>query len=268
MKYINRLVLGILSICFFSCVPNKKLIYLQQDAAEPAVGRSSEIVPYEIDEYRFQYNDVVDITMQTTSAELNQVLNIGETFNTVRNMGGMNGGDVFFLNGYTIDDVGMVNLPLVGETRLVGMTVNQAKATVEGKLKEYVKEGNFYVRVRLGGIRYSALGEFYRPGKYTILQNQVTIFEAIANAGDMTPVAKRTDVILIRQYPEGSKTHVINLLSDKIMESEFYFIKPNDLIYVKPLKVKTLGTGVTLAQTTQLALSVLTVLILFAELNK
>ena len=183
-------------------------------------------------------------------------------------MGGLNSGDAFFMNGYALDDDGVVDLPLIGEVKLIGMNVKESKSLIEEKLKKYVTENNYFVRVRLGGIRYSALGEFTRPGKFTILQNRVTIFEAIANAGDMTATAKREEIIIVRQYPEGSKTHVVNLLNEKIMESEFFFIRPNDLIYAQPMKVKQLGTGMTLAQSVQLALSLITVALLFINVTQ
>jgi polysaccharide export outer membrane protein len=137
-----------------------------------------------------------------------------------------------------------------------------AKTTVENELKKYVRDEDYFVRVRLGGIRFSALGEFARPGKYTVLQNRVTIFEAIATAGDLTVVAKRDNIMLIRQYPEGSKAHRINLNNKEIMNSEFYFVRPNDMIYAEPMKVRELGTGTTLLQTIQVLASLATLALL------
>ena len=257
----------VIMIASSGCLSNKKLIYLQSKPLEGEVSTSGKLIPHEIDEYRLQYNDVVDITMKTTSPELNEILSVSTTENQIRNLGGLNSGDAFFLNGYTIDDQGMVDLPLLGQLKLVGLTINQAKQEIESKITQFITKDNYYVRVRLGGVRYSALGEFVKPGKYTILQNRVTIFDAIANAGDMTTVAKRSQVLLIRQYPEGTRTHKINLLNEKIMESEFFFIRPNDIIYAEPMKVKQLGTGMTLAQSLQLALSVATVAFLIINTN-
>ena len=148
------------------------------------------------------------------------------------------------------------------------MNVKEAKLAIEEKMENYINKDNYYIRVRLGGIRYSALGEFNRPGKYTLLQNRVTIFEAIANAGDMTSLAKRSEVLLIRQYPDGSKTYTIDLLSDNIKKSEFFFIRPNDLLYAKPMKKKSWGTGITFAQTLSLLLATVTVVLLYVNVTK
>lgn len=257
------IVLGLLSMLLFqvSCISNKKVVYMQKLSPSALISKGGKLIPYKTENYLLQYNDVVDITMTTSDPELNILLNTTSSLEQMRMLGGnmMGGGDVFYLNGFTVNDLGIVELPMIGKIKLVGLTTDEAKLTVESELKKYVLDNEYFVRVRLGGIRYSAIGEFVRPGKYTILQNRVTIFEAIANAGDLTTVAKRSAVRVIRQYPNGSRAHIINLNNDEIMNSEFYFLKPNDMIYAEPMKVRELGTGVTLVQTTQLLISLATV---------
>ena len=259
-RTVTALFIGVLT---FSCISNKKLIYMQNLPPDVPVAVSGELIPYDFEKYLLQYNDVVDITIKTTSPEFNELFDVTVNENQIRVSGGIiNGGDIFFLNGYTINDEGIVDLPLIGEMRLVGMTTEEAKLAIKEKIKIYVNEDFVFVRVRLGGIRYSALGEFNQPGKFTVLQNRVTIFEAIANAGEMTTLAKRDEVKLVRQYPEGSRTHIINLTNEKLMASEFYFLRPNDLIYAEPMRVRELGTGTTFLQTFQLAVTTLTVVLL------
>jgi polysaccharide export outer membrane protein len=82
------------------------------------------------------------------------------------------------------------------------------------------------------------VGEFNKPGKYVIYQDKINLFEAIAMAGDMTDFAKRDRVMLVRQYEKGVKTHRLNLNDYSLLESEFYYLLPNDLVYVEPLKGK------------------------------
>ena len=121
--------------------------------------------------------------------------------------------------------------------------IKEAKIKIEERLNKYLK--TYFLSVKLGGIRFSAIGEFNRPGKNVILQNQATIFEAIALCGDLTQLAKRDEIKLVRQYPEGSKIHSIDLLQDSIINSPYYFIHPNDVIYAVPLPQKSSGLGVT-----------------------
>ena len=103
--------------------------------------------------------------------------------------------------------------------------------------------------VKLTGIRYTVNGEVGSTGTKTLYQARVNIFEAIANAGDIEVTGNRKDVLIIRHYPQGQQIHHLNLLDVAVMQSPYYYIQPNDIIYVKPLKQKSWGTGTTGMQT-------------------
>lgn len=237
----------------------------ERDAAESPLKYASEMMPYDIEEYTLQYNDIVDISIRTSSKELNELFtqfNMGTMQGNMMMQGAMAGGDAFFMSGFTLDDRGMVELPLLGETHLAGLTTMEAKESIEEKMLKFVNREDLFVRVRLGGIRYSALGEFRRPGKHNILQNRVTIYEAIAHAGDLTEVAKRDDLVLVRQYPGGTRMYRIDLNNKNILTSEYFFIQPNDMLYAEPMKIRELGTGVNFVQTFSLAVSTLSAVLL------
>lgn len=252
-----------------ACVSNKKVIYMQELGAnsDPLVS-SSEKFSYKLEEYFLQVNDIVDINIKTTDDKLNMIF--GSVANDIQSQTVMSGnqgaGDAFFMTGYTIDDEGFVELPLIGKLKLLGLTSEQAKQKVESQVQRFINEGEFFVRVRLAGIRFSALGEFNRSGKYTILQNRVTIFEAIAFAGDLNRTAKRNEILLVRQYPDGSQMHKINLLDKNLLDSEYYFLKPNDLIYAEPMKVREIGAGNTLLESLTLLSTSITAIALIITL--
>ena len=228
---------------------------------------SSVKYPYQTEQYLLQVNDIVEVNVKTTDQDLNKLLMATSNDQVMNQMaGGQSVGDVFFMNGFTIDDDGKIELPLIGEVRLEGLTIEQAKILVEEEVKKYVKEGEYFVRVRLGGVRFSALGESNNSGKFTILQNRVTIFEAIAFAGDLSRLAKRNEVLLIRQYPDGSQIHKINLLDRSLLTSEYYWLKPNDLIYAEPMKVREIGAGSTLVETLTLLSTSITAIALILTL--
>ncbi len=222
-----------------------------QDLGETnALVAASEVIPYHAEEYMLQLNDIIEINIKTTSAEINQLFEMTGTNNSDGGMMGVqNGGDIFFMNGFSLDNRGIVELPLIGELNLEGLTLKQAKEVIENKVRQFVNEDEYFVRVRLGGIRFSALGEFNSPGKQTVLQNSVTIFEAIAAAGDLNLIAKREEIVLIRQYPQGSQINKINVLDKNLLSSDFYFIKPNDVLYAEPMKVREVGSGGNFLQT-------------------
>jgi polysaccharide export outer membrane protein len=237
-----------------------------KDSTGPLV-ETSQKYPYMTEDYLLQINDIVEVTIKTTDPEMNLIFGSVTNSNQMAAQGGnMGAGDVFFMNGYTLDDAGVIEIPLIGDLKLLGLTTTQAKELVERKVGDFVKDGEYFIRVRLGGIRYSALGEFNQSGKFTVLQNSVTIFEAIANAGDLTTVAKRDEILLVRQYPDGSQIHKINLLDRNLLGSEYYFLRPNDLIYAEPMKVKEIGAGNTLVESLSLIITSITAVALVLTL--
>lgn len=264
------LVLVIALIAATSCISNEKIIYLQNLEGNDSIP-DGELITYEIPEYKLQYNDIVDVNIQTVDDMIQNGFNNKAMsmpgMNQMGNMASQTGGDLYYTTGYTVDNEGKIRLPIVGEVVVKDKTLEEARVAIEEKLRVYVTT-ELYVKVKLGGIRYSALGEFRRPGKFVVLQDRMTIFEAIANAGDLTTVAKRSDVLLIRQYPEGTKLHRIDLLDRQIVESPFYFIQPNDQIYVEPMKVRETGTGENTAQSLALIFSGISAMALILNLIK
>jgi polysaccharide export outer membrane protein len=252
-KLLQILSLGLSVLLFYSCIPNKKMIYMQEleESMGPLVS-SSQKYPYQREDYLLQINDIVEVNIKTTDEAINRVFSSISNDPSNQNQmagGGGGAGDIFFMNGYTLDDRGEIEIPLIGKVKFEGLTTEQAKILIEKEVRTYVNENEYFVRVRLGGIRFSTLGEFNQSGKYTVLQNRVTIYEAIALAGDLSRVAKRDEILLIRQYPDGTQIHKINLLDRDLLNSEFYWLKPNDMIYAEPMKVKEIGAGSTLVET-------------------
>jgi len=232
-----------LLICFItSCVPVRKMIYLQTDEIDV-----NQVFEYQKEEYRLQVNDILDVKIRSMNEEANNLFSMQlQGGQQAMQAGAQNGGDLYYITGYSVNENGAIELPFIGEVKVAGLNLEEAKARIDKEVSSLFK--NYYLQVKLGGIRFSTLGEFNRNGKQLILQNQATIYEAIALSGDLTPLAKRDEIRLIRQYPEGTKIHTINLLDQSIIGSPYYFIQPNDVIYAEPLPQKAYGFGVTGAQ--------------------
>src|SRR5690606_24997360 len=92
------------------------------------------------------------------------------------------GGDIYYMTGFSLDKQGFIELPLIGKVKIQNLTLTEAKEEISRELEKFFVSDDYYIRVKLGGIRYSALGEFRRPGKFVVLQDRMTIFDAIANA--------------------------------------------------------------------------------------
>lgn len=261
----------LLLVMFFtvlvSCIPNKKIIYYQNLEGNSAINDGA-LIAYQIPEYRIQFNDILDIQIQTAEDILEKGFNSRvqmEANQAIFGQIAQSGGDIYYMNGFTVDKNGFVRMPLLGAVEVVDMTLEEIREKLENELKAYVTT-EIYVRVKLGGIRFSTIGEFRRPGKYVVLQDRLTIYEAIAQAGDLTNIAKRDEILLVRQYPEGTRLHRINLNDRQIIRTPYYFIQPNDQIYAEPMKVREIGVGENTAQTLLLLFSAITAVALVANL--
>ncbi len=245
MKRIFNIALFILALSATSCVPVKKMIYLQSDKEAVPV----EVFEYQKENYRLQVNDILDVQIRSMNEEANNLFSMSAARQNSQamNAGVQGGGDLYYMTGYTVAEDGTIELPFIGKVKVIGLSLSEAKETIDNEVSKFFK--TYFLQVKLGGIRFSTIGEFRLTGKYVILQNQVTIYEAIAMSGDLTALANRDEIKLIRQYPNGTKVHSINLLDQSIIGSPYYFIQPNDVLYAEPLPQKSYGFGVTGAQT-------------------
>lgn len=253
-------VILLFSCLFFgSCITNKRIQYLQELDSKT---NYTDTIKYNRSEYKLQVNDIINIEIKTRNTEFaalfgNSSLAAG---GSLGNVAGGGGGDLFYTVGYTISDSGSINFPFLGKVDIVGLTIGEVSEKLEKELRVFQVDA--LAIVRLGGMRFTLLGEFNRPGKYVVLQNQVSIFEAIATGGDLREIARREKVILVRQYPDGVRIHYLNVLDKNIINSPYYFLQPNDLLYVEPLKRRAYGIGVNGLQTLTTTLSVITTTLL------
>jgi polysaccharide export outer membrane protein len=263
-----------------SCVRNRDFIYLQNPSEQaywetsPLRGQrlkkarqnmnlrdSAAYLPYQNPEdYLIQMNDILRVDIKSFDEKANQLFNAFNTQNVqMGGIGGQGGGDPFFMFGYSVDDSGYLELPVLGKIPLVGLTVLQAQNRVQKEVDRYFTEA--FVKISLGGIRFSVMGEVLRPGKYAVMQNRLSILEAVATAGDLKPDANRRRVQLIRQYPGGSRVVVLDLTDQNLLKSPYYFIRPNDVVYVAPLRVREWGTGLNAQQSMGTVLTAISLLV-------
>ena len=230
-----KLILFLVFVCT-SCVPTNDLIYLQKRDNENVIVNQIVAKPY-----RLQVNDVVSISIKALDQKLVAMFNSSESNIATKTDIGL------YFEGYTVDDHGNIRIPVLGEVSVIGSTIDEVRKTVEKKLSEeyFNKEANIFVTIKLAGLRYTVNGEITIPGTKVIYQDKVNILEAIANSGDITIIGDRKAVTVIRQFPYGTEMHDIDLTDINAMKSPYFYIQPNDYIYIKPLKQKTWGTGTT-----------------------
>ncbi|MDN3204681.1 polysaccharide biosynthesis/export family protein [Algoriphagus sediminis] len=249
------LIIFLAAVCA-SCISNKRITYLQNLPENEPI-ELEEFIPYaEVDyEYVLQPFDIVEISFASSNEEFTQAFSFQNNTGNQGRVGGMGGGgggqggsDPLYFTGYSIDQEGMVEVPKLGKIKIAGLTEEQAKNLVQKEINAFFKE-EVYVRLRIAGIRYTTLGEFNSVGIQIIFKNRATIFDALANSGETTILGKKNKMFLIRQYDDGVKIHQINLNDRALLASPFYFIQPNDILYLEPMKIRQIGTADNLTAT-------------------
>ncbi|MCK6691238.1 MAG: polysaccharide biosynthesis/export family protein [Thermoanaerobaculia bacterium] len=142
---------------------------------------------------------------------------------------------------YLVDAAGMINMPLVGQVRLAGLTTQMARDTLESHLSRFLKKP--IVNVRISNFRFSVLGEVNRAGTYSIPYERVNALEALGQAGDLTKYGNRENVLVIRQTNGIRRYGRLNLHDRKVLQSPYFYLEQNDIIYVEPLKAKVGDTS-------------------------
>lgn len=218
-----------------SCLSNKDVVYLQGVKNE----KQNSVEQVTQKPYRLQSNDVLSIKIKALDQKLVDMFNASSTGALPTTP------DALYFEGYTVDDHGNIRVPVLGEIAVIGQTLEEVRLKIEKQLlAEYFnKEADIFVIVKLAGLRYTINGEVALPGTKSLFQEKVTILEAIANSGDITITGNRKEVVIVRQKPQGTEMHTLDLTKVDVLQSPYFYIQPNDYIYVKPLKQKTWGIG-------------------------
>jgi polysaccharide biosynthesis/export protein len=225
-------------ISISSCTSIKKIAYvnnLTDSAAFESIKKAQNNF-----ENLIQKNDQLWITVG--GSNLIDLGSINSASGFTSNGGGLasNGNSVI---GYLVEADGHIQLPYVGRVKAEGISRLALENLLTNLLKDYTK--NPTVNVRFLNYSFSILGEVLRPGKYTMSSERTTLFEAIGTAGDLTDIARRDNILIVREVNGVRSTERLNLLSKDIFNSPYFYLKTNDVIIVQALNVKYINrTGV------------------------
>ena len=231
----------LLAIVLNSCIPKKNLVYFQGEPQQIDSLQRIQEAPY-----RLQINDMLDIQIQSPDKDLVDLFQRSQNENnSVRYTK-----ESLYFTSYSIDKHGNIRLPYLGEINVLGYTTPEVREKIDKEFEKYFKNlDDVFVTVKLAGVRFTILGEVKKTGTLVIFQNQVTLVDAIATAGDITLVGNRKNVSIFRKTPSGTQRYVVDMLDLSTFNSDNFFIQSNDVIYVEPLKQKSWGTGATGMQT-------------------
>lgn len=221
-----------------SCGSTKNVAYFQN---ADSISYAASKMLYEA---KIMPKDELTITVITTDpkAAIPFNLAVSQTIGTGGQLSSSGGS----LQGYLVDNSGNIEFPVVGTLHVGGLTKNQAETLIKSKVKPYLAEQeNPIVTVRMGSYHVSVLGEVEKPGIIYAPQEKMSVLEALAQCGDLTIYGKRDNVLLIRQDAQGEK-HIyrLNMNDANIINSPYYYLQQNDIIYVEPNKVKAQNSSI------------------------
>ena len=223
----SKYILFILLFC--SCTSMNKITYMNSSSQESDWKLNPKPPMHYIEE-----GDNLVVKIYVNNEEINKSFNLEN--NTNSNNPNTTAANLY-LNGYTVSNEGDIELPYIGKVNVINLTMEEAKKKIERKVSEQLI--NPVVIVKLSNIEFTILGEVENPGRYPIYKENLTIFEAIASAGDITDYGNLKRVKLIRSNKDTKVTYDLDLTSDEILNSNFYYLRNKDLIYIKPLRFKS-----------------------------
>ena len=225
------LFLAIAIIMITGCTSQKKLAYLNN----LPVPNGQETFTLSIPDYKIQNRDVLYITLKAMDPE-------GQIKDFLGGSGASAGGTYMqgdaggYLYGYDVKPDGTVILPVVGIITVEGKTLEEIRKILQDEFSKHYK--NAVLECKLLSFKFTVIGEVKAPGTYVNYNNYLTVLEAIGRSGGVGDFGNRDRVLVVRPSEKGTKTFRLNLQDKSILSSEAYFLLPNDVVIVEPLKQK------------------------------
>ena len=231
----KKLVFSILAVvlALSSCSSVKDIVYFQNKLVDQPemIGKHAGVV--------IQPKDMISIVVSSKNPELAAMFNLPvityQAGSEVSQLSGYNQR----LMGYVVDNDGMIDFPVLGEIKVVGMT----RWELADMIKKMLIEGGYLsdavVTVEFLNFKVSVMGEVQNPGTFTIEGDKVTVLQALALARDLTIFGRRDNVVVIREHEGNRVIYEINLTDVDLFKSPAYYLQQNDVVYVQPNEVKT-----------------------------
>ena len=188
----------------------------------------------------FQPDDQLSIIVSCKEPELAALFNLVRAQNRLGTSG--KGSSSMNSNGetsvYTVDNDGNIDFPFFGAIRVAGKTKQQVATDIKRRLVDSGQIINPVVTVEFANLSYSILGEVKSAGRYSITRNKMTLLDAISEAGDLNITGKRDSIFVIREEGGVRTTYAVDIRSREFFDSPVYYVKQNDVIYVRPNQMR------------------------------
>lgn len=218
------LLLLIYTFALCSCAERRNLVYFSN------LAKLSGDSKLEDQSIKIQQNDLLRINVNSLSQESNLLFAVNSQNATTKSNEEP--------TGYRVSKEGNINFPVIGSVKVEGLTLAQAQEALAKELDKYVKKP--MVEVQLLNFKVTVIGEVNKPSSFTIPGDHINLLEALGMAGDMTVYGKRDNVLIIREQNGQRIMKRLNLNQQDVLNSPFFILKQNDIVYVEPDKSKAI----------------------------
>lgn len=233
-RFLSTLFISSAVLLFASCTNSRKIVYFNnvKDATFPASGDNKPII--------IKPNDVLSITVTSLNAEASAPFNLQNS--NVSRTTTVTGGNTE-AGGYLVNPDGTVELPILGTVQAAGFTKEQLRDNITNLILSKKLLVDPIVDIRYLNYEVTVLGEVARPTVIPVPNEKISLLKALGLAGDLTIYGKRDNVLLIREENGKKITRHIDLNSPDFFNSPYYYLQPNDVIYVQPNATKAATAG-------------------------
>ncbi len=234
MSFQNRLLFLFLTAVILvgsSCVRHPELLNFSEGPAFPSTPETITNSPKLI----LQADDLISIRVKALDEETTLPFNVDLPNVAAGNINANSAVRPMF--GYLVSAEGTIDFPILGTLEVAGKSIEQVRVIITEKLEPYLKDP--VVIIRFLNFRVTVLGEVLQPSTFFFANERVTVLDALGQAGDLTPYANRTNVLIIREVGGERQYGYLNLQDRSIFKSDFFYLRQNDVIYVEPLEEKT-----------------------------
>lgn len=220
----RMICLGLLITTISAC-SNRNLVYF----SDLSTSAKNETPIQNYVQPKIQPDDLLSITVSSLNPESNVLFN-NVILPPTNSTSGIIASRVN--EGYLVDKSGAINFPVIGKVTLAGLSKEQAIEKMTNEIKTHVK--NPIVNIRFLNFKITVIGEVNAPATFTIDTEKINVLEALGLAGDMTAFGKRDNVLIIREKEGVRSTARINLNNKEVLNSPFFYLQQNDIVYVEP----------------------------------
>lgn len=220
-------------ILSYACVPVKKQIMLRSDNPVKEVNVDTIVSVYNINnqQYRLRNNDIISIKVSSATPSEFDILN----YQSDKTLSGLVVNNPL-LTGFNIEEDGTIFLPVIGKVEIAGLTLSEAREKIQTIVSDYLESPT--VDIKLLSFQFTVLGEVQKEGIYTSYNPTISLMDALGYAGGLSEFADGTMVKIVRQKEQQLEVAYVDIMDEEIMRSPYFYVRPNDLVTVPPLKAK------------------------------